>query len=239
MARVIRVFPPNRRPASRISEGMPRIAPFAALAALALTLPTPVAATPPGRTCHLLRKGDRHAEPVADRPIVITSADLASDQRYLTAVIRVMDAEGPADALLTKGFTFYFSVSTEESYYLAARVTPVGAPRFWLGWIDQPFDPDEYNFSTGRYLTGADGVVDTVRDEVRMSVPMSVFRLFKTGVRHGATVTYLGAQTGKGVGLPDDQVQPGAAVLTNGDWVYGKRTVTYRLGRPSCVTPGR
>ena len=223
---------------------MPRLTTFLALAAVAVPLAGPVTAAPPAppappkKACHLLKAGQRNAQPVSPRPIVITSADIASNDRDLTTVVRVENLDDPQHAGLTKNFHFGFSVSAEESYYLTVNLRPLAEPEGWLGWMNQPMDPDEYNFGVGKYLTAARVIVDRARSEVRTSISMEVFRALRTGVRPGVTLTYLGARTGTGAGLPSTQVHPGGAVYTNGDWVYGKRKVTYRLGTPSCVTPG-
>ena len=213
-----------------------------ALAAVALPLAPPVAAAPPPKkTCHLLKAGQRSGQPVSPRPIVISSADIASNDRDLTTVVRVENLDDPQHAAVTKRFLFGFSVSEEETYDLDVFLRPLVEPEGWLRRTDKPWDFEKYDMRMSTRLTAARVVVDHARGEVRTSVSMDVFRSLRTGIRPGVTLTYLGALTSTGFLLPSNQVHndPPVGLFTNSDWAHGKRKVTYRLGTPSCVTPGR
>ena len=201
---------------------------FLALAAFAVPLAAPVDAAPPKKTCHLLRAGERELDPVSPRPIVIKSADVASDDRDLTAVIRVENIEDPQHTGMTKAYEFAFSVSEKESYRLVAWLRPLVEPEGWLRRASQPMDPGKYNMTSAEHLTAARVVVDRARGEVRLSVSTEVFRALRTGVRPGVRVTYLAAITYTGILLPTNQAvpDPPLGAFTNGDWVYGRRKVT-------------
>lgn len=215
---------------------------------LALALAAPAAAAP-ARYCELLKDDGRElpAEqyaPGSASDVTILSADVANDTRALTAVVRVRALpDVPSQGVNGAEYQFAFSATPEHHYVLVARL---GADRVFeayrhlmpaYGAYEMPEDPvwmDEHTF-----LGNATGVVDTVADEVRVTVPLSMLG-FRGGFPRGTRLNYLAASAGRTHG---DVSRPGPVppffLLYHQDALTGGRHLHYPAGAPSCVRVGR
>lgn len=220
----------------------------ALLVAAALAAPLPADAAP-RKVCNLLPGTGSFAQDRGvpyQHPLGIRSADVASNATHLTAVIRVHDLADPATSAGGRTFTFFLSRNPEENYAVEAGIR-LTSRRFTLMSSNQPFNPSRgVQMPTFTVLTEVTGVVDVAKDEVRITAPLSAFRLRKNGstmTAPRARVTYLGAMTAVtyGVDRRDTPLPEGAVtgVGTGSDFEYGSTRVTYALGAPSCVAVGR
>jgi hypothetical protein len=168
----------------------------AALGVLLLALVVPAGAAQAGpakKACRVI-PDDRGDEQVGAAALLglavpgtpaddLLSADVASDGRTLTAVMRMADlpAMDPA-APLGRRYTVLFHVGFGEvEWFVTARTTPSGAV-FTYGRSEEPYGlvPQALDLGLGR------GVVDTARREVRVHVPGSA-----VGGRRGARLVFL------------------------------------------------
>ena len=157
----------------------------------------------------------------------IVSADLASDARSVTTVIRLQHLGTAAEAVGRRNlyqFSFYLG------YYgnvVTEAYRGVGEERFAVILPNEGSDPSSPELT-------ATGVFDVARNEVRVTIPL----MQASGhhyVRGQTYFTQLAAGTfrGLGTGMPFG----GAAVLTGMD--QARTTGRYLAGSPSCVAVGR
>jgi hypothetical protein len=222
-----------------------RIVPVLLVVATAIAAPATAA---PRRSCRLLGPNPSFVQSHGvdyEGPLVIRSADVASNRTHVTAVIRVNQLSTPADAATVRSFRFHFSRHREENYVLGAALYPGRAPLFQVGFADAPFNPQRTDTampSTG-WVARATGVVDTARNEVRITAPLSALAKHKAhSLKRGRPVTYLAATTSASYGVAPGTVEAlpdGARVGFGSDFTYGSTRVTYTLGAPSCVAVGR
>ncbi|HVF03399.1 MAG TPA: hypothetical protein VNA20_01025 [Frankiaceae bacterium] len=200
----------------------------------------------PRKVCRLLGPSTGATVAGPNAALDIASADVASNAKTLTAVIRMRTLDDPQAAVSGRTFLFYFSRSVEESYALAGTLWGSTPGRFALGAMSEPFHPqaNEATIVDATWFAPVTATVDRRAKEVRMSVPLSAFRTRPaSSVRNGATVTYLGAEVARTYGTNRDAL-PAAPpegvptdVGTGGRWTYTGTKVTYRLGTPSCLRP--
>lgn len=149
-----------------------------------LTVAAPAGAAPHTKrptVCNLVtdRTGDAQAGAAAfvpaflppstlgsDDALDITSADVASDTRMITGVIRVTklssaSLNAPTGMTWRVGFT-----AGRFTFVLAGHSSATGSPAF-----DASYSTAE---RAGTYDAGATGVFDTARSEVRITVPRSL-----------------------------------------------------------------
>jgi hypothetical protein len=225
-----------------------RVLPVALLVTGALAVPAHAA---PRKVCHLLgpNSGFLNSRGVPySHPLHIRSADIASNRTHLTAVVRVKDLGDPLLGPTGESFGFKFSRHAEENYFLTAMSWQSGEPVFSAGMYSEPFDPQPNQVSSPTYTTfgRVKGVVDVAKDEVRITVPLSLLRKHPAhSLKRGAKVTYLSADTATwyGVERPEaaSALPPEArtGVGYSGAFTYGSTRITYTLGAPSCVAVGR
>jgi hypothetical protein len=224
-----------------------RVLPVALLVAGVLAVPAHAA---PRKVCHLLKGrpsfSQSHGAPYTP-PLQVRSADVASNRTHLTAVIRVVDLGDPALAATGEMFDFMFSRHREENYILTVASWQTGEPEFWAGMSSEPFSPypNQVAAPTMTWFGRVTGVVDVAKDEVRITVPLSLLRKHPAhSLKRGAKVSYLaaltytmyGVQQPEAAGLPP---QTPAALGYGGEFEYGSTRITYTLGAPSCVAVGR
>lgn len=232
---------------------------LAALLVAAPVLAAPVASAAPRTYCHLLRDpiGDTSPqEDVADgygSEVDIVSADVATDARVLTAVVRLRDlaSADPAHALYGRTYEFFFTIGVERSYSLHAQFgNPTVATLFWHSepWTN-PEDERAGLLVAGartERLAGATARVVAARNEVRITVPLTAFGLHRDGIKRGTRLYDFAALTDRSVGdfpgspLPSEAggarwyVHPGVPW----DVANGTRSAHYVVGARSCVRPG-
>lgn len=158
-----------------------------------------------------------------DDSLDIVSADLASDRRALTAVIRVVKAS-PASSSYKYGSTWRMDFTVS------------GVPLSISAVSDRNGVVGQYAYSdtTGSHIIGSDGAVtiDQVKNEVRISIPTLAFREH-ADLKPGTLVTKVSAVTGGVVNIPGE----GNVRVPTTD-VSDTTDGTYKLGKVSCVKPG-
>lgn len=153
----------------------------------------------------------------------IVSADLASDGKVVTAVIRVKNLGAAASTAPTgRGYEFTFlSSKTENILYL--RALKASSEAFEVGF-KEPLEVGVTTLYTS--LGEATGVFDVAKSEVRITAPLSVFDA-QGGVKNGDKVTLGEITTGRIAG-------PRTPFA---DALVGEKS--YKIGDASCVKPGK
>lgn len=149
----------------------------------------------------------------------IVSADLASDTKRITAVIRVKKLATTIATGVGQGYEAQFLNDGENTLYLSATITN-GTQAFSVGFRDP-------TANTATSLGDASGVFDLAKNEVRISAPVSAFSAQGTGVKPG-TLLSIGTITAS---------RNLVAVNVFADVNEGG--TTYKAGAPSCVKPGK
>jgi hypothetical protein len=207
-----------------------------------------LATTAPAKVCRILRDpaGDAGAtvptpgEPVRVLPGGATddllSADVASDGRTVTAVLRLADVVGTDLVAPTgHGYSMSFRVrGSEREQFLQARTYATGT-QFSYGYRYT----DAAGLTYVRVVGAARGTVDPARNEVRVHVPATVLQ---GRVRKGSVLLDLHASTfrlwGQGVVGPRD-VQGVTVPLDGTATTFDSGDADrYVVGTPSCVRPG-
>ena len=207
-------------------------------------LAVPATAAPRVRTvCRLVTdpRGDAGTTAIPHVPGGATddilSADVASDGRTVTAVLRMVDVQVPDPvAPAGRGYTFSFQLrGAPTTYFLTARTYATGT-RYQYG----SYAVDGTGQSYVRVLGEGTGKVSTTAHEVHVSAPAAAFR--PQQVRRGAILVSLTARVYRwwGQGLVDDQDVGPVHVPLYGtgstfDEALGDR---YVVGTPSCVKLG-
>lgn len=149
----------------------------------------------------------------------IISADIATDAKTLTTVIRV-DSDPAALSTSPNGGAWYFVFETPAGkFYTFARST-----KSYSG-----YGVGGYDATTGQRATiGAGvGIIDSTKKEIRVSVPLSLV----PGLKAGTKITGIAPYTQR-----EFTVLGGGATPT-ADSAEG--TKSYTAGAKSCVTPGK
>ena len=207
------------------------------------------AAVAPRKVCKIVvdPAGDAGVSPVTTGPKApasqnedITSADLSSDGRTLTGVIRTAGLTVP-DPMAPLGQGFYIEFAAKgvaNVLFLAARTYPQGTT-FVYGYSA----PDPTSGLTTSYTIGtAKGVVDTAKKEVRISAPNAGFAKAGTKLPKGVKLSSVAVKTQRILGqsvVPSQSVAgtrvPVGGLLLTVDDATGSN---YVVGTPSCVRPG-
>ena len=208
------------------------------LAAAALAVAT--AATPslagPSGSCMLIRDaaGDATDQPglavsgLNQPDLDIVSADVASNGRSVTTVVRVQHLGTALEAAGRRNqyrFSFHLGAYGDVVTY---AYRGVDGEKFH---VTVPTEGE----STTKTLLPASGVFDVARNEVRVTLPLKQ----ASGDRRMRTKTYfsrLTADTFRGVG-PVAGVAGGVGVSTGVD--HAATASRYLAGSPSCVQVGR
>jgi hypothetical protein len=221
----------------------------AALLVLAL-LPTGAATTalaatkakPVKPVCNLVTdpSGDAGVSPVpGDANDDILSADVASDGKKITAVLRMAAMAQPDPAVLGRALTMEFSArGSENLLFLSARTYPTGT-KYLFGYTA----PDPKTNVTTRYTIGeATGSLNPAKKEVRITAPNAAFAPSGTKLPKATKLLALTASSDRilGQGAVPSQEVGGQRVTIGGltlqfDDASGK---TYVVGTLSCVKPG-
>lgn len=211
----------------------------ATLTGLATAAPAP----PP--VCQLIKdaKGDAKYNNVpGDGSVDITSADVASDGKTVTAVVRVdkLTVPNPQSPLGQAWFLKFNVKGAPEILFLSARQYPQGNA-FVYGYTAE--DPNT-GINTSYTLGTATGALDTAKNEIRISVPAEKFKDAKAKLTKGTKLTGLLADSWRIAGqgaVPSQNVGGVARVPLGGfllpfDTAEGK---TYTVGTRSCVVLGK
>jgi len=164
----------------------------------------------------------------------IVSADLVSDKKWVTAVIRVKKLTATSPSAAPTGITWYMSFTADGTdFVFAAHTDPTGAQYFDAAYIT----------ATGGslYAGGPIGKIDLAKNEVRISVPTDVMASQAT-VKAGLKFTKIAAGAANELAIFDKS----GAVVEGGIFEYApvntdaaRTTKTYVAGTKNCVLPGK
>lgn len=225
-----------------------RLALVPLLACVAGVVPVADAAPKPKPACQIITdaKGDTFATRAQDgqgvfgpqeNALDIVSADLASDGKVLTAVIRLASV---SRAIVTspQGFTtgIDFRIGAGTDVVRLAAVLVQGGDRFEVS--TRPVDAVPNTPST--FVGEVTGTVDTAKGEVRIHAPAAILAPFG-GLKVGTKLLPNDAESATASrGVPAISRTPGAPMTTRGpfaDIAAGGKTIA--IGAPSCVVPGK
>lgn len=207
--------------------------------ALALLLATSVvgagaalAATTPAPTCNLMvdDKGDAQFLGAApnDPNLDIVSADIASDAKTVTAVLRLASfaATDPQSPLGRGYYVLFNAPGSDFPVYFNMQITP-DLTRFAWG------DRETLATGNGSYVKKGDatGFIETAKGEIHISVPVSDVKAIAK-VTPGSKLSNVTASATAVLGTS----ATGGLVSTVDD---ATSTKPYVAGSPSCVTPGK
>jgi hypothetical protein len=212
-----------------------RLAALAALPLVVGVIGTADAAAPkkPKPVCNLLvdDKGDAGLGPVAaaNAPgLDVVSADIATDGKKLTGVIRLA---GPASAALDptapSGRTYhmeFFGQGGDNPVFLSLMIAP-NATAAQFGH----FDP-----ATGINTGDGEATFKLVGNEIRMTTSLGNYGSYGK-FKNGSKITGLSVTTGRMVGA---YVQPGLYGYNSPTADTAEGGKVYVAGSPSCVKPG-
>jgi hypothetical protein len=159
------------------------------------------------------------AEPALD----IVSADVATDAKTITAVLRLNKLAKTASSApggLSYRVQFSAPGESDENMYLSASTTGT-ADTFAAGTR-----AITANLSTK--LTDATGIFDVTKNEIRISVPLATFAA--QGVKAGVPLSFAGLD------------QTSARLTPTGTSSFADVALsdkTYKVGAPSCVAVGK
>ncbi len=203
------------------------------LLALAVALVGAIPGAPArAATCNQVtdRAGDARDMAGANDSLDILSADVGSDAKTVTAVIRVKKLlETSPTAPQTRNYYLMFSTNKPSArMFLTAQIYQGGVARYGWGTIG-PVDPlgvlTLYDDGFG-VLHRATGFLDVAKNEIHVSALVSELSA-KGGVAPGAKLAKLEAATFYQLGF----------FIFESDAAESK--VDYVAGSPSCVTPGK
>jgi hypothetical protein len=152
----------------------------------------------------------------------IVSGDVATKGKLLTTVLRVkkLAASSPT-APGGLHWKFFFNVNDTQIYTQAVAATGA-APTFTFGTIDE-------TAGTSKSLGEATGVLDTAKNEVRITVPLSAL---PETPKAGKKITTLAPNAGRFFGNDNVGTFSDSTDLATSD-------KTYTVGAPSCVVVGK
>jgi hypothetical protein len=218
----------------------------AATALLAGPLPA-FAGPPPSTSCKLIKDAvaDTNSptpDKALDAQLDITSADVATNAKALTVVLRLTDLAA-ADPANPQGRIYEFDFTAREKNFIVMGSLLPGGNTFDVYISDSRF---EENQSGARAATGigeAVGVVDVTRKEVRMTAPLSVFAPYAPLIKN-VSLMYLVAFTyrANGYSAQSGQTIPVPVSITGDvglgvDQAWGRKAY-YRAQSKSCVRVG-
>lgn len=215
--------------------------------ALVLALASPAGAAP---ACRLVtdRGGDQITAKTDPRygEVDVLSADVATDSKSLTAVVRLASLGAVRRDDPRSGRMYEFDFTVNETTFMMLGSLMYGGED-WGVWTRPTKRYPEAKGGGGFYFVGeATGVVDPARGEVRITAPLSVFSRLAP-IRHGTRLYALSAfsYTAEGFNVryptPVEGRDVGAVVVgySDADDAWGRMETSYRAGSASCVRVGR
>jgi hypothetical protein len=202
-----------------------------ALSAAVLSAGAAVAAPKVAPSCNLMvdDKGDAQFLGAApnDPNLDIVSADIASDAKTVTAVLRLAAFAAPdPQSPLGSGYYVLFSAAGSDFPIFFNMQTTPDVTSFRWG------DLEKLATGNGSYVKKGDatGVVDTAKGEIRISVPVADIKGVAK-VTPGSKLSNVTAESTAVLGTS----ATGGLVSTVDD---AASTKAYIAGSPSCVKPG-
>ena len=162
-----------------------------------------------------------------DASLDIVGADVATDAKQLTGVLRVdkFSALSPTSPLGRGYYVLFNAPKAEFPIYLNVQITP-DVTRYTWGTLET------LPSGNGRYTKQGDatGVVDAAKSELRITVPLAAIGAV-TKLAKGTKLSNLTASTTSVIGTSAS----GGLVATIDEASSSK---PYFVGSPSCVKPG-
>jgi hypothetical protein len=199
-------------------------------AATAAPKPAPKPAAQPSCNLMLDDKGDAKfaGNGPNDPNLDITSADVASDAKTVTTVLRLASfATTDPQSPLGRGYYVLFNApGSDFPVYFNMQITP-DLTRFAWG------DLEKLATGNGSYVKKGDatGVIDTAKGEIRISVPVSEVKAV-ANVAPGSKLTSINAAATAVLGTSKT---PGLVSTVDS----ATSNSAYIAGSPSCVVPGK
>jgi hypothetical protein len=194
-----------------------------ALAGVASAAPAKPAAAP---VCNLVTddKGDAAVGPLPSDPnLDVTSADVSSNGKVVTAVIRLA-SYSDTDAQSPMGRTYYFGFNAPgatNQIYLSVGVDPALGTTYDYGDLE-----GSLYTSKGSDATGA---IDAAKGTLTVTAPADLGGL--ATLKPGVKLTGLEVKSTALVGVA------GSGLVQTVDTATGSKP--YAVGTPSCVVPGK
>ena len=217
----------------------------AALGVALATIAGAAQAAPVKKVCNLVLDGtgdtfaaraqDGTAPGPQDDAFDIKSADIASDGKVLTAVIRVTKLAAAQTSPQGRGFSFDFLLPTSDMQGSLRAVLITGQPAYFEATYKDPSVPN----SPSTFLATVTGLVDEKKNEVHITAPVGVFATLGA-IKKGTLITPAGDAATSGRAVPPSPGVAGQPVATR--FVFADVAVDskpYKTGTPSCVTPGK
>jgi len=217
----------------------------AALGVALATVAGAAQAAPVKKVCNLVTDGtndtfaaraqDGTAPGPQDNALDIKSADIASDGKVITAVIRVASLTAAQTSPQGRGFAFDFLLPSSELQGSMRAVFINGQAPYFEATIKDPSVPN----SPSTFLATITGSVDEKKGEVHITAPVAVFSELGA-IKKGTLITPAGDAATSGRAVPPSPGIAGQPVATR--YVFADVAVDskpYKVGTPSCVTPGK
>lgn len=172
----------------------------------------------------------------------IVSADVATDAKSITTVIRVKKYAA-TDVVWAMGRTYYFNFRIpkyDNALYLYAGTFPEGT-EFGFGWLDESMTP-----SSLRTVGKATGVFDEAKSEIRVTAVLADFpKAQLPAVPRGTKLSGLKPEargyTGQNAVKRPDGLPSSVPFYRGFVWVVddAEGTKSYTAGTKSCVAVGK
>jgi hypothetical protein len=163
----------------------------------------------------------------SDDSIDLTGADLASDTKNVTAVLRIKNL-GATSPLQVTGRNYYFEFTPAKAQFPVyfSYEEDFSAPLLGGVFSYGDLEPGTGGVPTYTRKGDATGVIDSAKNEIRISVPTSAVQALGN-VKAGSKISSLSASTTAVLGVLVADVDTAEA------------TKPYVAGYPSCVKPGK
>lgn len=217
----------------------------AALGVALATVAGAAQAAPVKKVCNLVadatgdtfaaRAQDGTAPGPQDDAFDIKSGDIASDGKTITAVIRVAKLTNATTSPQGRGFAFDFLLPTSDLQGSLRAVLITGQAPYFEATVKDPSVPN----SPSTFLGTVKGVVDTAKNEIRISAPAATFAQLGA-IKKGTLITPASDAATSGRAVPPSPGVAGAPVTTR--YVFADVATDskpYRVGTPSCVAIGK
>ena len=166
----------------------------------------------------------------------IRSADIATDKRKLTAVIR-LSSLAPEDtaSIAARDYEFQFGANG-HTFGLQASLLTGG-----VSFEAVVYDTSEPGAQSGTDLAEISGVIDSAHHEIRITAPLSTFAPYATFKQ--TYIDQLYVMSARAIGAGDTQSPDGRIQIGSQSAAYvvdtASSTARYVPGRPSCVRVGK
>ena len=165
----------------------------------------------------------------------IKTADVAADAKNITAVIRVAKLGSPATSPQGRGYAFDFLLPTSDMQGSLRAVFINGQAPYFEATYKDPSVPN----SPSTFLATVTGFVDEKKNEIHITAPVSVFSELGA-IKAGTLITPAGDAATSGRAVPPSPGMAGMPVATRYAFAdVATDSKPFRVGTPSCVTPGK